>query len=76
MTKFLLALIATSAALSQQQPQFEVASVKPDKSGNSARPRFPFSALDTAEGIINSSPNTLSMRDVTLKSCIKWAYNV
>jgi uncharacterized protein (TIGR03435 family) len=76
MARFLLALIATSVALSQQRPQFEVASVKPNRNGNSVRPRFPFSALDTAEGIISSSPASLSMRDVTLKSCIKWAYNV
>ncbi len=73
------ALAATSLVLAGglfAQPAFEVASIRPNKTGGEGRrPPFPFSAPG-AEGTISASPETLSMRDVTLSSCIQWAYRV
>lgn len=55
---------------------FEVASIRPNKTGGEGRrPPFPFSSPGS-EGTISASPGTLSMRDVTLNSCIEWAYRV
>jgi uncharacterized protein (TIGR03435 family) len=73
------ALAATSLVLAGglfAQPAFEVASIRVNKTGGeSRRPPFPFSPPG-AEGTISASPATLSMRDVTLSSCIEWAYRV
>jgi uncharacterized protein (TIGR03435 family) len=55
---------------------FEVASIRPNKTGGEGRrPRFPFSPPGS-DGTINASPGTLSMRDVTPNACIEWAYRV
>jgi len=51
------------------QPAFEVASIKPNKIGNSG-------GEGSGRENISTSPGALSMRNVTLKSCFKWAYNV
>ena len=76
---FVLAAILVLGALGHAQsptPAFEVASIRPNKiGGEGRRPPFPFSPPG-AEGTISASPGTLSMRDVTLNSCIKWAYRV
>ena len=57
-------------------PAFEVASIRPNKTGGEGRrPRFPFSPPGS-DGTIGASPGTLSMRDVTLSACVGWAYRV
>ena len=65
----------TSARLKAQSPfpaasrEFEVASIKPHKSGSTG---------GEGSGRISteSSPGGLTMRNVSLKSCMRWAYGV
>src|SRR5689334_10726259 len=78
-----VAVLALSAEIAHGQParpQFEDASVKslptaPNAAGG-RRPPFPFSPLEISEDHIATSPGTLTMRAVTLSSCIKWAYRI
>jgi len=56
-----LAAIITAGCLSAATPSFDVASIKPSQTGNQA---------------IQTSPGTLTMRNVTLISCLTWAYGV
>jgi len=55
------ALIAGAGLLRAAAPAFEVASVKPSQAGKET---------------IQTSPGTLTMRNVTLISCLMWAYRV
>ena len=48
---------------------FEVASIKPDVAGNAGGEGSPRES-------ISYNPGGLTMRNVTLKSCIRWAYGV
>ena len=57
----LSALIAGAGLLGAAAPGFEVASVKPSQAGKET---------------IQTSPGTLTMRNVTLISCLTWAYGV
>lgn len=51
------------------QSQFEVASIKPSQAGNMDREGNRREDVDTA-------PGSLTMRNVSLSSCIRWAYGV
>jgi uncharacterized protein (TIGR03435 family) len=51
------------------QSQFEVASIKPNQAGNMDREGNRREDVDTA-------PGRLTMRNVSLSSCIRWAYGV
>ena len=55
--------------LTLAQSQFEVASIKPSQSGSLDREGNRREQVDT-------SPNSLTMRNVSLKSCVRWAYGV
>jgi uncharacterized protein (TIGR03435 family) len=48
---------------------FEVASIKPDAAGNAGGEASPRES-------VSYNPGGLTMRNVTLKSCIRWAYGV
>jgi uncharacterized protein (TIGR03435 family) len=75
---WILALGAWNALGHAQSPApaFEVASIRPNKTGGEGRrPRFPFSPPGS-DGTISASPGTLSMHDVTLNACVGWAYRV
>jgi uncharacterized protein (TIGR03435 family) len=48
---------------------FEVASVKPNKIGSAG-------GKDEIRESVDSTPSSLAMRSVSLKSCLKWAYGV
>jgi bla regulator protein BlaR1 len=69
--------VAPLSAKPQSQPAppagkplaFEVASIRPNKIGSSG-------GEGSRRENITTSPGTLSMSNVTLKSCIKWAYSV
>jgi len=58
--------VVLSAAALSAQPAFEVASIKPSNTG-----REMFMADD-----IRVSPDSLTMGNVTVASCLKWAYKV
>jgi uncharacterized protein (TIGR03435 family) len=51
------------------QSQFEVASIKPSRAGSLDREGNRREQVDT-------SPNSLTMGNVSLKSCVRWAYGV
>jgi uncharacterized protein (TIGR03435 family) len=73
------AMVATSLVLAGglfAQPAFEVASIRPNKTGGERSGREGNGREGSGRENIITSPGTLSMRNVTLKSCIKWAYNV
>lgn len=76
-----LSLLTLTARSQSPTSQFDVASVKskpkaPANPDAGPRPPFPFSPLEAVEDKITTSPLTLTMRDVTLHACIKWAYGV
>src|SRR4029077_3756019 len=48
--------------------QFEVASIRPNKVDSSG--------VEGRRINIDASPGNLTMRNVTLMSCLRWAYNV
>jgi uncharacterized protein (TIGR03435 family) len=58
--------LSLGRAQSESIPAFEVASVKPAKPGD----------LSDDREDIRTSPGTLTMRHVSLRSCIQWAYRV
>lgn len=66
-TWLILSGLAAVAAMNGQT--FEVASVKPNRAGNSG-------GEGGARESISFNPGSLTMRNVTLKSCIRWAYGV
>jgi uncharacterized protein (TIGR03435 family) len=62
-------LLTLLAALTAQSQAFEVASIKPSKSG----------IVNLKEGnkeLITVDPATLILRNLTLKSCLRWAYDL
>ena len=65
-TVLLSIFLALPIASSAQQPTFAVATIRP----SSADVKFEHDGATEVQG------NTLSMRDVTVDSCIKWAYGV
>jgi uncharacterized protein (TIGR03435 family) len=65
MSKFLLGILLISAAVAQ--PAFDVASVRASQGGKGEGSR---------RENIQASPGSLNMRNVTLKSAIRWAYHV
>jgi uncharacterized protein (TIGR03435 family) len=62
----LLACPAAFSAVSAQQPAFAVATIRP----SSAAVQFEH------DGKTETTPGTLRMRDVSVQTCIKWAYGV
>jgi uncharacterized protein (TIGR03435 family) len=62
----LLACLAISSAVRAQQPAFAVATIRP----SSSEVKFEH------DGETETSPVTLEMHDVTVHTCIKWAYGV
>lgn len=64
--RLLLACLAIPVAARAQQPAFAVATIRPSSSA------VPFEH----DGKTDTSPGTLRMQDVTVHSCIKWAYGV
>lgn len=61
----LFALVATQTVV----PQFDVATVKPSSLAGSREER-------TSEPAVTNSPSSLSMSNVSLASCIQWAWDV
>lgn len=68
LVKLLPLFLATTsvAALSAQQSSFSVATIRP----SAEQVKF------ESDGEIQVTPTTLHMRDVTVDSCLKWAYEV
>ncbi|MDP9038482.1 MAG: TIGR03435 family protein [Acidobacteriota bacterium] len=62
----LLAVTTLAVSTLAQQPSFAVATIRP-----SSEP-VPFEH----DGMTETSPEMLRMRDVTVRTCIKWAYGV
>src|SRR6185436_5671393 len=62
-----LAVIASFACVAYGQT-FEVASIRVNKLDDSG--------VKDRRISIEATPGTLTMRNVTLKSCLRWAYNV
>ena len=63
----IFAIAAAMATLAHAQPAaFDVASVKPVRSGDAEQDRDQ----------ISTSPGRLIMRNVTLRTCIRWAYGL
>jgi uncharacterized protein (TIGR03435 family) len=60
--------VCLAIGVAAAQPKFEVASVKPTPPPAPGQPMGP-------ESIV-SHPGSLAMRNVRLRSCIKWAYNL
>lgn len=60
------ALVTCPGTASAQEPSFAVASIRP----SSASVQF------ERDGLTETSPGQLRMHDVTLNTCIKWAYRV
>src|SRR5882757_4948174 len=56
-------------AQAQAPPEFEVASVKPNRMCNSG-------GEGSEREKITVSPNGVTMRNVSLRSCIRWSYGV
>jgi uncharacterized protein (TIGR03435 family) len=67
MRHYFLAAILTIAFAGADQ--FEVASVKPDRIGSAGGESAPREKITV-------SPGSLTMRSVTLQTCIKWAYGL
>ena len=63
---FVIGLMLTMAGVAQT---FEVASVRLDQAGNSG-------AEGSTRESITFNPGSLTMRNVTLKSCVRWAYGL
>jgi uncharacterized protein (TIGR03435 family) len=62
----LLACLALPAAAHAQRPAFAVATIRP----SSGAVQFEH------DGATETTPGTLRMRDVSVETCIKWAYSV
>jgi uncharacterized protein (TIGR03435 family) len=69
MPPYLAALTAITLAASPTDQAFEVASVKPDKLGNAGGETAPREKITV-------SPGSLTMQNVSLQTCIKWAYGL
>jgi uncharacterized protein (TIGR03435 family) len=67
--RFLASVCLGWMAASAQTPAFEVASVKPNQMSK-------MGGEGSRREHINISPDTLSMRNVSLSDCIQWAYDV
>lgn len=65
-TLLAMALMSSATATMAQRPTFAVATIRP----SAADVKFEHDGATEIHG------NTLSMRDVTVDSCIKWAYDV
>lgn len=65
-TYFLLAVLIPIAGQAQT---FDVASIKPDRAGNAG-------GEGSTRESISHDPGALVMRNVTLRSCLRWAYGV
>jgi len=65
-------LIATAASFAQPAPRlaFEAASIKPSNA-----PRGPQGQMFEGEDV-RTSPGNLTMENVTVASCLKWAYKI
>jgi uncharacterized protein (TIGR03435 family) len=62
----LLAMLVSGGATATAQTTFAVASIRPSSE----------SVKFENDGETKLLPNTLTMRDVTIETCIKWAYGV
>ncbi len=69
MTPIRAAALAILCILDAKSQIFEVASVKPNRIGNAG-------GEGSNRESISASPLSLAMRNVTLSSCLKWAYGV
>jgi len=70
MTRLLLASLAACSAFAQTAPPaFDVASIRPTQGGMEMRGHGPFFNIKV-------SPDTVNMRAVNLRTCIRWAYHV
>lgn len=65
----LFALLATAAIAQQPAPQFDVASIRPSQTP-------PGRGLFSLREDINTTPGNLTMRNVSLETCIRWAYRL
>ncbi len=65
----LLSFTACGAFGQSATPTFDVASIKPSQIGKAG-------GEGSRRENVNSSPGSLTMRNVSLSSCIRWAYNV
>ena len=65
----LILLAIAPASLAFAQPAFEVASVKPN-------PNAKAGGEGSARETIDSAPGSLTMRNVSLRSCVRWAYGL
>jgi uncharacterized protein (TIGR03435 family) len=68
MPSFLVACLALTyvPSVSAQQPAFDVATIRPSSGA----------VAFEHDGDTQTSPGSLRMRDVTVQTCIKWAYGV
>lgn len=62
-------LAIASASLALAQPAFEAASVKPNPSAKAG-------GEGSTRETIDSPPGSLTMRNVSLQSCVRWAYGL
>lgn len=65
-----LALLAAAALGQQPAPRFDVASIRPAQTPEGRAP------LARLREDINTTPGNLTMRNVTLETCIRWAYRL
>ena len=65
-TPFAFSNLCTLVAASAQQPSFAVATIRP----SSASVQFEH------DGKTETTPGTIRMQDVSVQTCIKWAYGV
>src|SRR5215510_6353580 len=68
MKRWLVSIIILSTAAAAHAQEFEVASIRINKDDNSG--------VEGRRISIQTTPGGLTMRNVTLLSCIRWAYNV
>ena len=68
MKKYLVLTIILLASTALHAQEFEVASIRVNKTDNSG--------VEGRRISIQATPGSLNMRNVTLLSCIRWAYNV
>jgi uncharacterized protein (TIGR03435 family) len=64
-----LTLAIASVSLALAQPAFEVASVKPNPSAKAG-------GEGSTREMIDSPPGSLTMRNVSLLSCVRWAFDL
>jgi uncharacterized protein (TIGR03435 family) len=69
MRQIRIAMVALLGLAATQAQTFEVASVKPNKIGNAG-------GEGSNRESIQASPGSLAMRNVTLITCLRWAYGV